>query len=73
MPGGRDILGRDVHATLRNAGAGPDRLRLLRARVPDDLALTGLDDLARRCPPSELELTPGRYAALFAPLFGEFE
>jgi hypothetical protein len=73
MPGGRDILGSDVRAALRNAAAGEDQLRALRARVPDDLVLTGLDDLARRCPPAELGMSPGRYAALFAPLFGEFE
>lgn len=73
MPGGRDILGSDVRAALRNAGGGEDHLGALRARVPDDLVLTSLDDLARRCPPAELEMTPGRYAALFAPLFGEFE
>ena len=73
MPGGRPILGRDLQAALRAfgpAGGDPDALR---AAVPDDAEVASYEELARAAPPERLGLTSGTHAALFGPLFGEFE
>lgn len=73
MPGGRSITGRDVHATLAAFGGGRGDPAALRAAVAPDDAFAGYEDLLRACPPERAGLTPGEHAALFAPLFGEFE
>lgn len=73
MPGGRTITGRDLQAALREFGPPGADAGALAAAVPDDDAVVGYDDLVRRCPPERLGLTSGAHAALFAPLFGEFE
>jgi len=40
----------------------------------DPAAVFGdLAELERACPPAAIGVTPGAYATLFAPLFGEFE
>lgn len=73
MPGGRPISGRDVHAALTHAH--PERgdpVALRAAIAPDDL-FDSYEALARACPPERIGLSPGAHAALFAPLFGEFE
>lgn len=73
MPGGREISGHDVLAAVRGAaGAGAD-IAALRAAVPPDALFASYEDLADACPPERLGLTPGAHAALFTPLFGEFE
>lgn len=73
MPGGRTIHGADVRAAMaQSPGAGGDAAALCAAVREDDLFLT-LEDLAAACPPERIGLAPGAYAALFGPLFGEFE
>lgn len=76
MPGGRAISGADVRAALRGplaAGVTPASTRALcEAVAPEDAFLT-LEELRQACPPERIGLAPGAYAALFAPLFGEFE
>jgi hypothetical protein len=75
MPGGRPISGRDLQAALRRFG--PPRpeaaAAALRAAIPDDAPVGSYEDLARAAPPERLGLTSGAHAALFGPLFGEFE
>ena len=73
MPGGRHISGRDVHAALRAFGRGAGDERALRAAVAPDDAFASYEDLVRACPPQAIGLTSGAHAAVFSPLFGEFE
>lgn len=73
MPGGRPIHGRDLQAALRAFGPRGGDAAALRAAVPDDAAVGSYEELARRAPPERLGLTSGAHAAVFAPLFGEFE
>jgi len=73
MPGGREITGRDVHAALREFGGGAGDAAALRAAVSPWSTFGSLDELARACPPASIGLTSGAYAAIFSPLFGEFE
>lgn len=73
MPGGREISGADVLAAARSLpGARVDE-EALRALVDPDDRFPSYDALARACPPGRVGLTSGAHAALFAPLFGEFE
>lgn len=73
MPGGREISGRDVQAALRAFGHGAgDERALARAVAPGD-TFASYEDLVRACPPQAVGLTSGAHAALFSPLFGEFE
>lgn len=74
MPGGREILGSDVIAAMADgpAAAGGDLGALRRAVAPDD-AFGSYEELARACPPARIGLSSGAHAALFGPLFGEFE
>lgn len=74
MPGGRPISGRDLQAALRAFGpGGAEAAAALRAAVPDDAAVGSYEELVRAAPPQRLGLSSGTHAALFAPLFGEFE
>lgn len=73
MPGGRTITGRDLQAALRAFGPPGADAGALREAIPDDEAVAGYDELARRCPPGRMGLTSGAHAAVFGPLFGEFE
>lgn len=74
MPGGRPILGRDLHAALRTFRPGDaEAAAALRAAVPGDAAVGSYEELVRACPPERLGLSSGAHAALFGPLFGEFE
>lgn len=73
MPGGRPITGLDVHAAARRLGGGVVDSSTVERWIAADAAFEDLDDLARACPPERIGLTPGAYAALFGPLFGEFE
>lgn len=73
MPGGRPIHGADVRAAMAQAArAGADAAALRAAVREEDVFLT-LEELAGACPPERIGLSPGAYAALFGPLFGEFE
>ena len=71
MPGGRQISGRDLHAALAIAARG-DLAALREAVAPDD-AFDTYEEFAAACPPGRVGLSPGAHAAVFAPLFGEFE
>lgn len=73
MPGGRAIHGRDLQAALAAFGPPGADAAALRAAVPDDVAVAGYDELARAAPPALIGLSSGAHAALFGPLFGEFE
>ena len=73
MPGGRLIHGRDLQAALRSFGPEGADTDALRAAVPDDAAVGSYEELARAAPPERLGLSSGAHAALFGPLFGEFE
>lgn len=73
MPGGRPIAGRDVHAALRHAGAPRGAEVAVVREIPPDRLFDSYDDLRAAVPPERLGLTSGAHAALFGPLFGEFE
>ena len=73
MPGGRAITGRDVHALARHLGGGAIEPDLVEEWIAADSEFADLDELTRACPPERIGLSPGAFAALFAPLFGEFE
>lgn len=73
MPGGRSITGRDVHAALHTFGEERSDMAGLRAAIAPDDVFDSYEALARACPPERIGLTPGAHAALFGPLFGEFE
>lgn len=69
----RPVRGTDViaacaafpgHAGLRGA---------VGAHVDPAAVFADLAELERACPPEAIGVTPGAYATLFAPLFGEFE
>lgn len=73
MPGHRAIRGADLHAQLRAFGpdnADPDAFE---SWVGEDSVITSFEQLEAACPPERIGLSPGAFAALFAPLFGEFE
>jgi hypothetical protein len=73
MPGGREISGADVLAAARSLpGARVDE-EALRALVAPADRFPSYDALARACPPERVGLSSGAHAALFVPLFGEFE
>ena len=72
MPGGRPIHGADVRAAMAQA-ARPGADAALRAAVREEDVFLTLEELAAACPPERIGLAPGAYAALFGPLFGEFE
>jgi hypothetical protein len=67
------MTGRDVHALLAAFGGDRGDAAALRAAVAPDDSFEDYGDLVRACPPARMGLTPGEHAALFAPLFGEFE
>jgi hypothetical protein len=73
MPGGREISGADVRAAVRGLpGARVDE-EALRALVGPDDRFGSYEALLRACPPERVGLSSGAHAALFVPLFGEFE
>jgi hypothetical protein len=73
MPGGRPISGADVLAVARLAGTpAVDAAALAEAVAPSD-EFGSYEDLVAACPPDRVGMAPGAHAALFAPLFGEFE
>jgi hypothetical protein len=69
----RPVTGADVIAQATSAGLDPRVAVLLAGRVDADVEFRDLDGLARGAGPAELGMTPGRWAAVFGPLFGEFE
>jgi hypothetical protein len=73
MPGGRPIAGRDVHAAFRHAGAPRGAEEAVRREIPPDRLFESYADLRAAVPPERLGLSSGAHAALFGPLFGEFE
>lgn len=69
----RTITGRDLQAVLERFGPPGAGARALRAAVPDHDEVSSYEELVRRCPPERMGLTSGAHAALFGPVFGEFE
>lgn len=70
MPGGREITGADVLAAARREAGAREALHAL---VRPDDAFADYAQLVAACPPERLGISPGAHAALFTPLFGEFE
>ncbi len=69
----RPVRGTDVVAALAGfPGIPVDRARVA-ACVDPDAVFASLQELERACPPELIGVTPGAYATLFGPLFGEFE
>lgn len=66
-------MGSDLHAALRLARGDSAPLAALRAAVAEDDIVADYEELVRICPPERTGLSPGAHAAIFAPLFGEFE
>jgi hypothetical protein len=73
MPGGRPIAGRDVRAALRQAGAPRGAEAAVAREIHADRLFESYEDLRAAVPPERLGLTSGAHAALFGPLFWEFE
>jgi hypothetical protein len=73
MPGGRPIAGRDVHAALRHAGAPGGAEEAVRREIPPGRLFQSYEELLAAAPPERLGISSGAHAALFGPLFGEFE
>lgn len=69
----RRITGDDVLAALRAPGGEAADAGALRRRVAPGDAFATYEELARACPPEAIGLSSGAHAAVFAPLFGEFE
>lgn len=61
-----------MRAVAERLGRGVD-VAALKAAVSPDAEFADLAELARALEPARVGLTPGAFAALFAPLFGEFE
>lgn len=60
------VSGADVIAALRRVAAPSHG-------IAADAVFTDLPELCRRVPPASLGLSRGKFVALLAPLFGEFE
>lgn len=73
MPGGRPISGSDVRAAPRLAPAIALDRGALEAMVAEHDLFADYAELARRCPAAALGISSVAHAALFGPLFGEFE
>lgn len=69
----RATTGRDVLAAARVAGLGTAVCERLAARIADDDRFATGADLAAAAGPAALGLSDGRWNAVFAPVFGEFE
>jgi hypothetical protein len=69
----RPVTGRDLRAALTAFGPPDADREAFRAAVGDDDVFRSLAELRAACPPERAGISPGRYAALFEPLFGEFE
>lgn len=72
MGGGRIIRGEDAAALLREFCPEADA-QAFAAAVPDHAPFRSLDDLLDACPADRLGVPAARLAALWSPLFGEFE
>ena len=73
MPGGRPILGRDLQAALRAFGPAAATPPPCGRRSPTTRPSGATRSWRAPRRPSALGLTSGAHAALFGPLFGEFE
>lgn len=72
MGGPTTVRGDDAHAACRRFGRDAD-CTALEAWVAEDDTFTCLEQLEAACPPERIGLSAGAFAALFGPLFGEFE
>ncbi len=69
----RPVTGADLAAHLTYFGPPDADREAFAGRIHPDAQVADMMELERRCPPAAIGLTPGGYAALFTPLFGEFE
>ena len=60
-------------AALRELGPVDADVSLLEAWLDPEDTFDSLSELERMCPPERIGLSEGAFAAVFAPLFGEFE
>ena len=72
MGGGRAIRGEDALALLERFCPEADA-NAFAAAVPAHAPFGNLDALLEACPPEQLGVPLARLAAVWAPLFGEFE
>lgn len=70
---GHGISGADIHAQLRHLGPGAYEAELAEAWIDADARFISVEDVEAVCPPERIGLSPGAFAALIGPLFGEFE
>jgi hypothetical protein len=73
LEGERVITGADIHAQLRHLGPGAYEAELAEAWIPADARFVSVEQVEQACPPERIGLSPGGFAALLGPLFGEFE
>jgi hypothetical protein len=73
MPDSRAIHGCDVYAVLRCFAADEVDLTTARRLIDPGERFSSFEELVQACPPEQIGLRLGRFAALAAPLFGEFE
>ncbi|MDH3227334.1 MAG: hypothetical protein OEM67_09645 [Thermoleophilia bacterium] len=73
MPGSRPIHGCDVYAALRRFAVDEVDLAAARKLLDPGEQFNSFEELVQACPPEQIGLRFGRFAALAAPLFGEFE
>lgn len=69
----RAVTGKDVLAAARVAGLEEAVFGRLAACIADDDRFHTGEDLAATAGPAALGLSDGRWNAIFAPVFGEFE
>lgn len=69
----RPVLGSDVLARARTAGIEEGVCRRIGERLAAGTRVEDLECLGRAIPPAQIGMTPGAWAAVFTPLFGEFE
>lgn len=70
---GRTISGSDIHAQLRHLGPGEYEAELAEAWIDEDATFSSVEQVEALCPPERIGLSPGAFAAVIGPLFGEFE
>ncbi|MEZ5079493.1 MAG: hypothetical protein R2878_02295 [Thermoleophilia bacterium] len=69
----RPVTGADVIGVVRLTATSAEVRERIRRAIPVDLVIPDIETLRQRMPAETVGLTPGAYASLFGPLFGEFE
>jgi hypothetical protein len=69
----RAVTGADVQACARQAGLDVTTVARLGMLLNANDAVADIDELDLRAGPGTVGIAPARWAAVFGPLFGEFE